>query len=92
MIPIIILAAGQGTRLGKYTENSPKGMVELNGKPLLEWHIAAINHSGDFKITVLGGYQNEKLKSLNESIILNPLYAETNMVESLLCAQSEFSD
>ena len=31
----IILAAGMGTRLGKYTENLPKCMLNFNGKPVL---------------------------------------------------------
>ena len=32
----IILAAGQGTRLKKYTENLPKGMLMFNGKTIIE--------------------------------------------------------
>ena len=32
----IILAAGMGTRLGKYTEDLPKCMLSFAGKPLIE--------------------------------------------------------
>lgn len=32
----LILAAGMGKRLGKYTRHQTKGMVEVNGIPLIE--------------------------------------------------------
>ena len=35
---IIILAGGLGTRLSEETENKPKPMVTLSGKPIL-WHL-----------------------------------------------------
>jgi glucose-1-phosphate thymidylyltransferase len=31
----IVLAAGEGTRLRPLTEDKPKGMAEVNGKPLI---------------------------------------------------------
>ena len=35
----IILAAGTGNRLGKYSNNKPKSLLEFNGKSLLKRHI-----------------------------------------------------
>ncbi len=35
----VILCAGMGTRLGHLTENCPKVMLPINGRPLLEHHI-----------------------------------------------------
>ena len=35
----VILAAGQGTRLKKYTENIPKGMLSFMGKTIIERQI-----------------------------------------------------
>lgn len=35
----IILAAGKGQRLGKISENTPKPMIEFNGKPILQYNI-----------------------------------------------------
>ena len=32
---IIIMAGGYGKRLGNLTKKTPKGMLKLNGKPLL---------------------------------------------------------
>jgi glucose-1-phosphate thymidylyltransferase len=31
----VVLAAGEGTRLRPLTEDKPKGMVEVDGKPIL---------------------------------------------------------
>ena len=35
----LILAAGFGTRLGKYAANLPKPLLEISGVPLLETNI-----------------------------------------------------
>jgi len=37
----IILAGGLGTRLSEETENRPKPMVEIGGRPIL-WHVMKI--------------------------------------------------
>lgn len=42
----IILAAGQGTRLRPYTNDRPKCMVELLGKPLLHRQLEVLRAGG----------------------------------------------
>ena len=39
----VILAAGMGTRLGKYTENLPKGMLKFIEKTLIQRQIEVLN-------------------------------------------------
>ena len=36
---VIILAAGIGNRLGKYSNDNPKSLLEFDGKSLLKRHI-----------------------------------------------------
>ena len=59
---VIILAGGFGTRLSEYTENIPKPMVSIGGKPIL-WHImktfAKYGHA-DFYLAL--GYKSEVIK------------------------------
>lgn len=38
----VMLAAGKGSRLGKYTKDNTKCMLEINGKTLLERTIDAL--------------------------------------------------
>ena len=42
----IILSAGKGTRLGSYTRNIPKVMMEVGGKPVLEYGIILFKRHG----------------------------------------------
>ena len=48
----LMLAAGMGKRLGKYTENATKCMVPVNGKSLIEYAIEALIEAGIKKLIV----------------------------------------
>ncbi|PKP54488.1 MAG: glucose-1-phosphate thymidylyltransferase [Candidatus Altiarchaeales archaeon HGW-Altiarchaeales-3] len=59
----VILAAGEGTRLRPLTSTRPKPMLQVAGKPILEWDIEALTRIGIFnKIILVTGYRSEKIK------------------------------
>lgn len=55
----VILAGGLGTRLRPITELIPKPMIEINGKPFLEYQINQIRDSGIENIVLCVGYLGE---------------------------------
>lgn len=83
----IILAAGRGSRMKNLTEERPKCLVELHGRPLLEWQLAALRGAGIEQIAIVTGYRRELLANRGLVEFHNPRWAETNMVASLACAQ-----
>jgi len=42
----VLLAAGRGTRLRPLTDEMPKVMIPINGKPILEYHIDQLARAG----------------------------------------------
>ncbi|WP_064116411.1 phosphocholine cytidylyltransferase family protein [Pseudomonas fluorescens] len=84
----IILAAGRGSRMKSLTDERPKCLVELRGKPLLEWQLESLRAAGISDIAVVTGYKRELLAERGLSEFHNPRWAETNMVSSLACAES----
>ena len=46
----LILAAGRGSRLGKLTDNLPKPLVEVKGKPVIGYLIDKLINIPEFKI------------------------------------------
>lgn len=86
----IILAAGRGSRLKDSTEDKPKGLLPLAGKPLLEWQLAALRGGGVQEVCIVTGYKAEMISPYADKVFHNPDWNKTNMVMSLMCARSVF--
>lgn len=57
----LLLSAGLGTRLQPLTDHIPKCLIEIDGKPLLEYWITMLSNSGVFPILVNLHYQADKV-------------------------------
>ncbi|MCU4973210.1 sugar nucleotidyltransferase [Halobacteria archaeon AArc-m2/3/4] len=57
----VVLAAGKGTRLRPLTEDKPKGMVEVDGKPILTHCLDRLVDLGATEFVVVVGYLKEKI-------------------------------
>jgi choline kinase len=56
-VKAVILSAGQGRRLLPLTEDSPKCLLPISGKTIIEWQIDALLAAGIEKISVVTGFQ-----------------------------------
>jgi len=57
----VVLAAGEGTRLRPLTEDKPKGMVEVAGKPILTHCFEQLAELGADELLVVVGYRKETI-------------------------------
>lgn len=55
----VIMAGGRGTRLKPYTDNCPKPMLEVGGKPIIERIIAKASYEGFKNISISVNYLKE---------------------------------
>lgn len=91
----LMLAAGMGKRLGKYTKGNTKCMVEVAGKTLIERATDALKAAGINRLIMVVGYQKDNLKSFIASTISNieiiyidnEIYNTTNNIYSLYLAR-----
>lgn len=89
----IILAAGRGSRLKQLTNEMPKCMVELHGKPLICHQATALQQGGVSEIGIVTGYLHEKIISINETTRFhNDEWQSSNMVWSLTKADAWLSE
>jgi len=58
-----ILVGGRGTRLGGLTDRCPKPLIEVGGRPFLEWLIVNLARHGFTDILLLAGYRAEQLQA-----------------------------
>lgn len=93
----VILAAGRGSRMGAHTQNIPKCLLKLAGRPLLAWQLEALHTAGITDILIVRGYQRQCLSPTGlglapESFTVtdNTRWDQTNMLSTLLCA-NEFA-
>lgn len=83
MTSVLVLAAGQGSRLGPLTKEKPKCLLEFLGKSLLDYQIDIFESLGINKIHIVTGYFQDKINNKNLKKIFNQNYKTTNMVYSL---------
>ncbi|MBI3772181.1 MAG: phosphocholine cytidylyltransferase family protein [Gammaproteobacteria bacterium] len=83
----IILAAGRGSRMKYLTDERPKCLVELRGRPLLDWQLDSLRAAGVEETGIVTGYKREMLADRGMIEFYNPRWAVTNMVSSLACAK-----
>lgn len=58
----IILAGGKGERLRPYTNDRPKPMVEINGRPILAYQLAQLKKAGVSEVVFACSYFHEALE------------------------------
>ena len=96
----LILAAGMGNRLGKYTKDNTKCMLEINGKKLIDYVLEMVQNVGIKKLVIVVGYQKESLiahvgesyKDIKIEYIENPSYDKTNNIYSLFLAKDKLCE
>ncbi|MCR5483510.1 MAG: aminotransferase class I/II-fold pyridoxal phosphate-dependent enzyme [Bacilli bacterium] len=98
----LMLAAGMGKRLGRYTAGNTKCMLKIGDKSLIERACEALYEAGINDFTIVIGYKGDNLKKflleecenpivkqMNFTFIDNDIYNKTNNIYSLYLAKDE---
>ena len=59
---VMILAAGFGKRLGALTRDIPKPLIEVRGKPLIDYHLEKLISAGFNSVSINVHYLANKIK------------------------------
>jgi NDP-sugar pyrophosphorylase family protein len=60
--PVVILAGGIGSRLGKLTKKRPKALVKINGKPFIYYQLKLLRKKGIKEVVLCIGYLGAQIK------------------------------
>jgi len=83
----IIIAAGPATRLRPITEDLPKCMLPIKGKPIIQNTIELFRGNGINDISVIRGYKKEKIDFPDITYFENTDFWNNNILHSLICAR-----
>ena len=86
----IIIAAGSGKRISNDVKNTPKSMVKVNGKPIIEYQISVLKKAGINEIYVITGPHSEKFNIKNVKYVKDEEYTKHDILGSLMEAQKIF--
>src|SRR3989339_2174911 len=89
---VIILAAGEGSRLRPLTNHQPKCMVKVHDQALLDYQLAILRRAGLHEIILVKGYLADSFHPPVTRTYVNEAFKSTNMVWTLFCARPEFND
>ena len=90
----IILAAGRGSRMGKFTKNTHKSLFKINGKSLLNKIVEDLRLLKIKDILIVTGYKSNLIKKdIKDKVRYSyfPNYKNTNNLQSLLHVKKELN-
>lgn len=59
----VLLAAGRGTRMRELTDDLPKPMIEVQGKPILQHIVDGLKNAGIQRVLIIVGYKEEVVRN-----------------------------
>jgi len=62
MLPLAILAGGYATRLGSITKDYPKCLLEINGRPFVDWQLNLLMRNGYDNFIFCVSYKSELIQ------------------------------
>ena len=90
VLPVVYLAAGEGRRLRPLTDELPKAMLDIGGRPLGERALTSLRAAGAATVVAVTGHRPEAFDALGGLVTdarFNARYAEHGNVYSLWCAR-----
>jgi len=88
----IIIAAGPCKRLRPLTDDTPKCMLKMHGKPIIQNTIELFRNNGINDISVIRGYKKEKINFPNITYFENADFWNNNILHSLMCARAKLEE
>ena len=67
MLPLAVLVGGLGTRLGTLTEDVPKCLIEINGRPFVDWQLDLLISSGFLDFVFCVSHKSEMIQNYLEN-------------------------
>lgn len=88
----IVIGAGRGSRLQPWTDEVPKTLVPVLGRPMLDWILEALGAAGfaSKDVVFVCGYRADVVKERYPDLtfVTNFDWPNNNILLSLLCARS----
>jgi MurNAc alpha-1-phosphate uridylyltransferase len=67
-VPAMLLAAGRGERMRPLTDTTPKPLLQVQGQPLLQWHLQALQEAGVEQVVINTAWLGEQISAYFSSV------------------------
>jgi choline kinase len=92
----VIIGAGRGSRLGHETDEIPKTLVNVMGRPMLDWVLEALGQAGFARkdVVFIAGYAEDVVRARYSDLtfVRNAGWERNNILHSLLCAREHLGE